>query len=73
MLLAVAHDAFLQGMHLTAAIAAVVSLAGVVFAVTMLRHLPASGAAQPDRPDHTSAAVPGSDHAPEGVPVCVAN
>ena len=62
-LLAVAHDAFLQGMHLTAAIAAAVSLAGVVFAVTMLRHLPASGAVQPDRPDH----------APEGVPVCVAN
>lgn len=47
-LLAVARDAFLQGMHLTSAIAAVAALASVIVALTVLRHLRPSGPAEPD-------------------------
>lgn len=51
-LLAVARDAFVQGMHLTSAIAAVVALLGVLVAVIALRNLtPLS----PDEPERTDA------------------
>ena len=66
--LAVARDAFVQGMHLTAAIAAVVALVLAILAATLLRRLRPSGAAQHDEPDHTPAAAPGADHHPKGVP-----
>ncbi len=56
--LAVARDAFVRGMHLTSAIAAVVALALAILAATLLRHLRPSGAAQRDQLDHTPAAVP---------------
>lgn len=56
--LAVARDAFVRGMHLTSAIAAVMALALAILTATLLRHLRPSGAAQRDQLDHTPAAVP---------------
>ncbi len=68
-LLEVARDAFVQGMHLASAIAAVVAIAVAILAATLLRHLPPSGVAQHDQLDRAPVATPGPDHATEEVPV----
>ena len=59
-LLTVARDAFIRGMHVTAALSAVVALVGVILAATALRHL-GPGGASPD--------VAGAAHLPEEVSV----
>jgi hypothetical protein len=63
-LLEAARAAFIRGMHLTSAIAAVVALAVAILAVTLLRHIEPNGAAQHDRPDRPPAAAPRIDHHP---------
>ena len=68
-LLEVARDAFVQGMQLTSAIAAVVATALAILAATLLRHLPPSGRADHDGSDHAPAADPDADCAPREAPV----
>ncbi len=69
-LLAVARDAFIQGLHLTAAIAAVLAIASAILAATLLRHVPPTGEArhdQADTSDQAPAVAPGCDRHREGV------
>jgi MFS transporter, DHA2 family, multidrug resistance protein len=48
-LLAVARDAFVQGLHLAAGISAAIAVGAAVMAVTLLRHVPAESG--PETPD----------------------
>lgn len=64
-LLEVARDAFVQGMHLTAAIAAIVGIALAILAATVLRHLRPSGeVVEDDAQDCEPAVLHGADYAP---------
>ena len=66
----VAFDAFLQGMHLTATIAAAVAVVGIIFAVLMLRHLEPGDAAPHG---HEPEALAEAESLPEAGVVCAAN
>ena len=64
-LLAVARDAFVQGMQLTSAIAAAVALTVAILAVTLLRDVRPGDATHHDQGDGTPPATPDVDRHPE--------
>ena len=69
-LLAVARDAFLQGMHLTAGLASAVAVAGIVLAVLVLRNLGSSEGSNEAGPGHSAPTEHEAIPRTEAAPIC---